>query len=363
MYDIDLRLLPPLHQEASMPDSKETPKQQNQETLSLRITRELRKRLEKIREITASVTGEYVSTSEVAKQILESAHDPKLQDRLAVAQMLDDPTKSLLAIRSKCEAQRTLTRPEWTVLANYVMVGDEAQSSNHISPESAIAILKAFLAVHQLREGSSERDTYFLGYLLSPERGEENEYTAEKVREAVAYTIKQIEETDKRESLPLIARTLYVALDEDTSPLNRLNQALYPYWKSLWPIAARGHYFEQRRHKPIREAADPTHDIWNEAVIPSIQEGAFPLKSLSKCRMFFAATIAHNGASMTLLLLDYSIALLMIAWSPLKSRNRNTSITIARATRENAPCRSCVKKKLAAISAKSCRIFMFLMTC
>lgn len=64
---------------------------------------------------------------------------------------------------------------------------------------------------------------------------------------------------------------------EDASPLNRLNQALYPYWKSLWPIAARGHYFEKLRHKPIREAADPTHDVWNEAVIPSIQEGDFSL--------------------------------------------------------------------------------------
>ncbi|HEY6352007.1 MAG TPA: hypothetical protein VI636_21640 [Candidatus Angelobacter sp.] len=94
----------------------------------------------------------------------------------------------------------------------------------------------------------------------------------------MAYTIKHIQETDRRASLPLIARNLYVALDEDTSPLNRLNQALYPYWKSLWPIAARGHYFEKRRHQPIREDDDPTHEVWDEPVIPSIQEDGFSLR-------------------------------------------------------------------------------------
>jgi hypothetical protein len=256
---------------------EETPKQQ-QETLSLRISRELRKRLEKIREITASVTGEYVSTSEVAKQILESAHNAALQDRIAVADMLQEPTKSLVTIRRKCEDQRPLTRPEWTVLAHYVMQGVEAQSSHHISRESSIAILKAFLAVHQLRKGDSQTDSYFLGYLRSPQRGAEVEDTAENVREAVAYTIKHLEDPANRESVPFIGRPLYVALDEDTSPLDRLNQALCPFWKLLWPIAARGHYFEQRRHKPVREATDRTREVWNEPEIPSIQEGDYSLR-------------------------------------------------------------------------------------
>lgn len=263
-----------------MPESKEpkeSSKQQQQETLSLRVSQKLRKRLEKIREITASVTGEYVSTSEVAKQILESAHDPALQDRIAVAEMLQEPTKSLLTIRRKCEAERPLTRPEWTVFAHYVQEGDEANSANHVSPESLVAILKAFLAVYQLRKRTDARDTYFLGNLLSPPRGMETEDTAEKVRKAVAYTIEQLSDPDYQDSVSCIGRNLYVALDEDTSPLDRLNQALYPYWKSLWPIAARGHYLGEHPHKPIREAADRTRQIWNEALIPSIREADYSL--------------------------------------------------------------------------------------
>lgn len=267
---------PTFRQEAHpVPEPKETDKQQQQETLSLRISRELRKRLDKMREVTARVTGEYVSTSEVAKQILESAPGHQLQDRIAVAELLNEPTESLVTIRRKCEAHQTLSRAEWTVLAHYVQQGDEAQFSNPISTESSIAILEAFLAVHQLRESSSNRETYFLGNLMSPDRGQDREYTAENVRRAVVHTIQYCRDPVSRQHLPMIARNLSVVLDEDASPVDRLNHALYPYWKSLWLVAARGHYSERR--KPIRETRDRSHDFVYDPVIPPVSEGDYSL--------------------------------------------------------------------------------------
>jgi hypothetical protein len=75
-------------------------------TLSLRISEVLRKRLEDIRQFTAKRTGGIVSTSEIAKQLLESARE----DRLEVVDLLARPTASLLTIRRKGESGQPLSR-------------------------------------------------------------------------------------------------------------------------------------------------------------------------------------------------------------------------------------------------------------
>ena len=62
--------------------------QQNQ-TLSLRISEALRQRLEQIRKLTALRKGESVSTSEIAKQLLETARE----DRFEVVELLGRPTE------------------------------------------------------------------------------------------------------------------------------------------------------------------------------------------------------------------------------------------------------------------------------
>ena len=69
-------------------------------TLSLRISEVLRKRLEGIRQHMAQKKGGNVSTSEIAKQLLESARE----DRLEVVDLLAKATESLLTIRRKGEA-------------------------------------------------------------------------------------------------------------------------------------------------------------------------------------------------------------------------------------------------------------------
>src|SRR5260370_34152831 len=141
-----------------MPDQPQT------QTLSLRISEGLRKRLEPIREITALRKGESVSTSEVAKQLLESSPT----DRLEVAELLREPTECLLRIRKKCEAHQPLTRAEWTALAYYVQQGSEAFDNIQVSRESCIAILEAFQAIRELRKKPNlGKDEYYLGNLPS----------------------------------------------------------------------------------------------------------------------------------------------------------------------------------------------------
>src|SRR5208283_2761892 len=147
---------------------------QQSQTLSLRISEALRQRLEQIRKLTALRKGESVSTSEIAKQLLESARE----DRFEVVELLARPTEALLAIRRKGEGGQTLSRAEWTALAYYVQQGAESFTRNPLARESYIGILKAFEAAHQLRARPSSRDEYYLGNLpgdCRPERAKTSE--------------------------------------------------------------------------------------------------------------------------------------------------------------------------------------------
>ena len=105
--------------------------------------------------------GESVSTSEIAKQLLETARE----DRFEVVELLGKPPEALLAIRRKGEAGQTLSRAEWTTLAYYVQQGAESFTRNPLARETYIGILKAFGAAHELRARPSSRDEYYLGNL------------------------------------------------------------------------------------------------------------------------------------------------------------------------------------------------------
>ena len=140
-------------------------KKPQQQTLSVRIDDTLRRRLERARQLSASKTGEPVSTSEIAKRFLEAARD----DRLEVVDLLADPTGSLLQIRRKGEAGLVLSRAEWTTLAHFVRHGVEAVSAptpHAVSRESLVALLDAFVAVYDLRPTPvAHLEAYYLGNL------------------------------------------------------------------------------------------------------------------------------------------------------------------------------------------------------
>lgn len=253
-----------------------------QQTLSVRISEALRQRLERAKQLVASKTGESVSTSEIAKQLLESARE----DRLEVVDLMSKPTERLLEIRRKGQAQHVLTKPEWTVLAYFIQQGLEAFSSDTPSPisrESLIAVLDAFLAAYELRRGHSTWDDYYLGNLPqdlgSPRRSDASrseKVTPEIVKRVVKETLRELSDPATKWRPLLAGRNLYVLLEEENiTGEERLHRALSPYWEPMWKLAARGHYYIE--NKPIREKPKSLEERFNRDAIPPVSIGGFTL--------------------------------------------------------------------------------------
>ena len=256
-------------------------KPQQQQTLSVRISEALRTRLEQARQLVSKRTGESVSTSEIAKQLLESARE----DRLEVVDMLVTPTEALIQIRRKGEAQHVLTRAEWTAVAHFVQQGLEAFSGrtpNPVSRESLGDVLDAFLAGYELRldQRASKRDEYYLGNLpreCRPGRAKTSDdgVSADTVRRTVTETRKRLSDpTTKLEPL-LAGRNLLALLeDEKLSGADPVDRALRPFWPGLWRLAARGHYHLNLR--PVRFKPSPKESFF-QTPIPPIREGEYTL--------------------------------------------------------------------------------------
>ncbi len=252
-----------------------------QQTLSVRIGETLRRRLERTRQL-ASKTGDTVSTSEIAKQLLESARD----ERLEVADLLADPTDVLLRIRRKGEAALGLSQAEWTVLAHFVQEGVEfysAKTPNAVSRESWAAILDAFLALYELRgDRTVPGDVYYLTNLPADcrppsKRGDRSDQvTPDVVRRTVTETRRRLNDADGTAGIPIFSgRNLYRLL-EDTSlgGNDAVNRALRPSWSVLWRLAARGHY--ALTHQPVREPATRQDGLY-QTPLPPISEASYTL--------------------------------------------------------------------------------------
>jgi hypothetical protein len=259
-------------------DKTDKPQQQ---TLSVRISEPLRQRLERAKPLVAAKTGKSVSTSDIAKQLLESARE----DRLEVVDLMAEPTKTLLEIRRKGEGGHVLSKAEWTVLAHFVQQGLEAFSGdtpNPVSRESLIAVLDAFLAGYELRKGASVWDEYYLGNLPAdcrPGKSKVSEgvekATPEIVRRTAQETRRRMGEPATKYAPLLVGRNVYALLEEEKlSGADTLNRALRPYWPSLWRLAARGHYHTTQQ--PIREAPRIPEHVFRPP-IPPMSEGGFTL--------------------------------------------------------------------------------------
>jgi hypothetical protein len=247
-----------------------------QPVISIRVSEALRSRLERLKEILSSKSGENVTTSEVAKQLLESARE----ERLEVAELLADATVTLAAARRKAEAGLSLSRAEWIVLAYYVQLGVE--SSTPISRETMMAILEAFLGAYRVRRGKKTiRDVDYLSNLPILNKQGRQVLGAEAdgidISTAVERLIRRLKSPGAEEVWPqFAARNLYEFLEEEPFGIEAMNQALKPYWPILWRAAARGHYLV--RGYPVRSTAGKAiaEHPWGPA-ISSVFEGGFVL--------------------------------------------------------------------------------------
>lgn len=257
-----------------------------QPVISIRISDALRSRLERLKEIMALKSGQPVSTSEAAKQLLESARD----DRLELVNLLTEPTDSLLKIRGKAEAKLPLTLAEWTMVAYYCAQGAESFMSTEqgqLSYESLAEILEAFLAAYAVvrRPKKSPLDFLYLRALPGDKQVEAKEVEdigSDDVRRVVNHTIQMLRNPAQRRRKPILAvRNLYTLLDEEKfSNIEKLNDVLWPHWTALWRVCARGHYSAHRkplREKPPAETDEDDFEIAVQRGLPSVEEGGYRL--------------------------------------------------------------------------------------
>jgi len=249
-----------------------------QPVISIRVSEALRSRLERLKELLSKKSGESVTTSEVAKQLLESARE----DRLEVAEMLADPTVTLAGARRKAEAGLSLSRAEWIVVGHYVQLGVESPMADPISPETMRGILQVFLAAYQVRRGKKpSRDVHYLSNLpILNQQGQAIVGTDAEgidVRTAVERLIQRMDMPEAEEVWPqFIARNLYEFLEEEPFGIEAMNQALKPHWETLWRAAARGHYLMRGSPVPAAAGRAIADRPWGPA-ISSVFEGGFVL--------------------------------------------------------------------------------------
>jgi|SRR5581483_194264 len=250
-----------------------------QPVISIRISDTLRSRLERLKELLSNKSGASVTTSEVAKQLLESARE----DRFEVADLLANATVALAAARRKAEAGLSLSRAEWIVLAYYIQQGIESHIGARISQETMRGILEAFLAAYRVRRGKkSSRDAHYLSNL--PRLNKDLEHLigagAEDidVPTAVERLIRAMKSPDKEEVWPQFAgRNLYEFLEEESFGIESMNEALQPHWPVLWRAAARGHYLLRgNRVRDTSRGAAASEHPWGPA-ISSVFQGGFVL--------------------------------------------------------------------------------------
>lgn len=272
-----------------------------QQTLSVRIGDALRRRLEALRQQAALKTGQAVSTSEIAKQLLESARD----DRLELIDLLTEPTEAMRAIRRKAAAQQPLSRAEWTLVAHFVQQGLEAftgMTPTRVSRASMIVVLDAFSALHGLRQDAkTTREPYYIGNLpedCRPARAKrasrEAVITPEAVRQTVGTTRARLEDPGWQQTPLFIGRNLYVLLDDEKLPgADVINRALWPFWETLWRLAARGHF--ATTGQPVRQSA-ARDAAWAEPPIPSFNDGDLSLTLMRLEGGDLSALITFPGA-------------------------------------------------------------------
>ena len=231
-----------------------------QQTLSIRVSEDVRAFLERARKQFSDTRGSNVSISDVAKVLLETAIDSRLDDRLETVDLLADPTAALFAIRKKWEDDQPLTRAEWIVLGHYVQSGCDHLSSDPEFPssQSFAQLLEALLAIRELRRHPAlELDHFYVSNLSG--WGDHRVLTAgpqaSEILPAVVRRMIQDRDTGAARN-SFVGRTIYVALrDEQVESMDSLNRALRPFLPILYRVAARGHWLVE--HRPIRQKRNP----------------------------------------------------------------------------------------------------------
>jgi hypothetical protein len=243
-----------------------------QQTLSIRISDSLREFLERSKKVIAAGRNDSVSTSDVAKILLESAKDDGLDYRLEVAELGQTPTESLVAIRKKWQIGQPRSRAEWIFTAQYIQIACEELTGDPLapSPESYAVMLEALMAVRGLRtDRGAGLDRYYLGNLADGGAWNDRKLDGDVLPEVVAKLIEAVRLSGNGKSAAGVGRCFYVAVrDEEFQEVMALNGALAQHMDTLFRMAARGHWIKEQR--PVRLVRDGSLLLGS---IPRIKRG------------------------------------------------------------------------------------------
>jgi hypothetical protein len=193
-----------------------------------------------------------------------------------------------LKIRRKADSRLPLSQAEWTLVAYYCLHGAETfanTAQTEISYESLAGILEAFRAVYELlrKKNRTHLDSFFVAHLPSDRQGEAKnpeEVGSEDVRRVVNHTIRMLKNPAEERQRPIfVARNLYFLLDELEFPnVEKLNEALWPYWPILWRVCARGHYFHHAEPLQDPNPSAKGLDAPLNPPLPKFEEGEYRLE-------------------------------------------------------------------------------------
>ena len=106
-------------------------KKPRHEVISIRLSEDRLKLLERYQKLLSEQRGREVSLGEAAFLVIEERVEG--MDRETVRhEMLSTPTASLYRIRKKWESQHTLSAAEWDVLTHYVQIATVALACHSI---------------------------------------------------------------------------------------------------------------------------------------------------------------------------------------------------------------------------------------
>lgn len=272
-----------------------------QPVISIRISEALRMRLETLKVLMSMKVGEPVSTSEAAKQLLESSKE----ERLELVNLLSEPTGSLIKIRRKAGLRLPLSQAEWTLVAYYCLQGAETfanTAQTEISFESLAGILEAFQAVYGLlrKKNRTHLDSFFVAHLPTERQAEAKnpeQVGSEDVRRAVTNTIRMLKNPAEERQRPIfVARNLYFLLDELEFPnVEKLNEALWPYWPILWRVCARGHFFLHTEPLQDPNSSAAGMDAPLNPPLPKFEEGDYRLEFVRSPREVISVWLHFPG--------------------------------------------------------------------
>jgi hypothetical protein len=254
-------------------------KQPRHEVISVRLTEDRLKLLERHRRLLSEQLGREVSLGEAAFLVIDER--AALLDRdTERRELLCHPTASLYRIRKKWESQHAISLAEWDVLVLYVQIGAEEETQEPPllwpaipSRESYLALLDSFEAIYLTRKNpGSKHAWYYVSNLGGDSAGvraadENPEQKYQPVLKQIAARKQLLKSAEKWERPGSAAGCILAAIRDEGIESTKLDQVLAPFWATLWALAARGHWLRHDR-QPVRPVGPNEGDFRRRIILP-----------------------------------------------------------------------------------------------